>query len=431
MRQILIAFIAVVCVCAGDGKSADLQVGSGKPFARIEDALAAAKAGDTIVVFPLPKNQPYEKVALQIRTAKLTLRAADKDRVKLSGKGYDYSGAGKVPRAIVQFNAGADGCVLEGFELSDAHNQTHNGAGVRINQANDITVRRCDIHDNDMGIMSNGDGTDRTGREQLIESCRIHSNGSDKEPGFNHNLYLGGTSVRLIACEVFKSTTGHNVKSRAHQTFILNCHIHDAANREIDLVDSADTVPAHSDAVLVGNIIVKDFNCTGNRGVIHFGQDGKKEHDGTLWLAHNSIITPYITPVVTLSSPKASARLYNNLVHDGYERQHGQVLIDPGKAGADAVAGSHNYVSSGFAEQLPASIEKSIIGDPKERSPMATWDKGDFQLRKGSPAINSGRPLPEELTKLLGEKLFEYGVPLARSPRKDDGKPDIGAYESR
>jgi hypothetical protein len=50
---------------------------------------------------------------------------------------------------------------LEGFELNGAHNATHNGAAVRINQANGVTIRDCLIHHSDMGIMSNGDGTPR------------------------------------------------------------------------------------------------------------------------------------------------------------------------------------------------------------------------------------------------------------------------------
>ena len=129
------------------------------------------------------------------------------------------------PRAIIQFNKGADGCVLEGFELSGAHNESFNGAGVRINQANDVTIRDCAIHDNDMGIMSNGDGTDATGKNQLIESCLIYSNGNAKHSGYNHNLYLGGTSVRIVACEIHSSLTGHNLKSRAHLTIVLNCYI--------------------------------------------------------------------------------------------------------------------------------------------------------------------------------------------------------------
>jgi hypothetical protein len=106
---------------------------------------------------------------------------------------------------------------------------------VCINQANSIIVRDCVIHHNDMGIMSNGDGTPDTATDQRIEGCLIHSNGDPADPGFNHNLYLGGTSVTLIGCEVHSSLTGHNVKSRAHRTTVLASFIHDAANREFDL----------------------------------------------------------------------------------------------------------------------------------------------------------------------------------------------------
>ena len=66
---------------------------------------------------------------------------------------------------------------------------------MRINQANHVAVRKCSIHDNDMGIMSNGDGSLATAVDQRIEECRIWRNGDPAEPGHNHNLYLGGTSV--------------------------------------------------------------------------------------------------------------------------------------------------------------------------------------------------------------------------------------------
>ena len=39
-------------------------------------------------------------------------------------------------------------------------------------------------------------------------------------------------------------------------------------------MDAAETVPPESDAVLLGNIIVKAPHCTGNQDVIHFGSDG-------------------------------------------------------------------------------------------------------------------------------------------------------------
>ena len=235
--------------------------------------------------------------------------AAAKPYVAISGQGFDYSGAGSTPRAIFQFNPGADNCTLEGFELSGAHNSSHNGAGVRINQANHVAIRNCSIHDNDMGIMSNGDGSLATAVDQRIEECRIYRNGDPTEPGYNHNLYLGGTSVTLRFCEIHHSLTGHNVKSRAHHTRVEYCYVHHSANREFDLVDAAETARPQSDAVLLGNIIVKDPKCSGNRAVIHFGQDGGKGHNGTLYLAFNTIVTPFISPVVELSAAGAKARL--------------------------------------------------------------------------------------------------------------------------
>ncbi len=319
----------------GLAAAAELAVGPGKQFDRIEPALARAKPGDTILVFPPGEGQAYEKVALYVATPKLTIKAKTAragDRIILSGKGFDYSGRGHIPRAIVQFSPGADGCTLEGFELAAAHNESHNGAGVRINQANDVTIRRCEIHGNDMGIMSNGDGTEKTAVNQRIENCLIHSNGDRSEPGYNHNLYLGGTSVTVEACEVHSSLTGHNIKSRARLTRVLWCYVHDSANRELDLVDARDTTAEHSDAVVAGCVIVKGAECE-NRAVIHFGKDGKSEHDGTIYLIHNTIVTPYISPLLTLSADKASAVMLEQR-HLGLGRQSTRPKARRGQGGA-------------------------------------------------------------------------------------------------
>ncbi len=379
---------------------AELAVGPGQAFGRIEQALAQAQPGDVVLVHPLPENAPYEREALRVTVPRLTIRAAAPDgrRVPIDGRGYDYSGRGSVPRAIVQFNRGADGCVLEGFELHGAHNASHNGAGVRINQANDVTVRGCDIHNNDMGVMSNGDGTPATASGQLIERCLIRSNGDTSHPGYNHNLYLGGTSVTLLACEVHSSLTGHNVKSRAHRTAVIACYVHDSANREFDLVDArGDTTAPGSDAVLAGNIIVKAPQCRGNRAVIHFGQDGGHDHTGTLYLVHNTIVTPYISPVVTLSAPGARAALYNNIVWNGGAEQHGQVLVDArgSSAGERGVEGGGNWVSGTFG-RTPLALgaggrhDASLRGRGEGRLPAGRGGRGS--CRPGRGATRGGRP---------------------------------------
>ncbi len=432
-----VLLVGAVAGLAWKTAAAELTVGPGKEHVRIENALAIAQAGDVIVVHPQADNAPYEKVALAVNRPRITIRAAAiGQRVSLRGNGFDYSGRGRVPRAIVQFDKGADGCVVEGFEFSGAHNESHNGAGVRINQANDVVVRGFAIHDNDMGIMSNGDGTSATAVNQLIEDCLIYRNGDLEEPGQNHNLYLGGTSVTLKGCEVHSSLTGHNVKSRAHRTVVFACYVHDSANREFDLVDGkGDTTAAGSDAVLAGNIIVKAKGCAGNRAVIHFGQDGGNEHDGTLHLIHNTIVTPFISPVVHLSSAKARAQLVGNIVWDGGASQDGQVLIsakDDSCELKNCVDGDGNWLASGFkgARLDACGLQRTFLAARGACIPFADPAKGDYRLTRSDPTlVDKGCDLAGDVLKVVEGALLEYRHPQRSEPRLRQGAPDIGASE--
>ena len=299
-----------------------LHVGPDQAFSRIEDAVAAAKPGATIIVHPpRPNGAVYEEVKLMIDKPNLTIQAANpNDPVVLDGEGVNYTGAGSTPRAIVQFCAHGSGGTLDGFILRNAHNETHNAAGVRISQANNVTISRCDIFNNDMGIMSDGRAgrkdAEPLGANQLITHCRITDNGAEEEPGYNHNLYLGGDSVTIQYSEIARATTGHNVKCRVHRVTISNCSIHDAANREIDLVDGKDCTDVPGSAALISNCsIKKDALCQGNHGCIHFGKDGGVDHDGAVVLKNNAIETPFSTPVIELSDGKGVA-LYDNVFSD-------------------------------------------------------------------------------------------------------------------
>ena len=276
-----------------------LEVGPGHAFARIEDAVKAAKPRDVVRVFPDPNN--YPKTAVMVKVP-LIIVAVSKDGVKVDGSGFDYSGVGSIPRAIFQFEPGSEDSKLIGFDLSGAHNASFNGAGVRIQGASRITVDNCRIHGNDMGIMSNGSDKDpEAGRGQAILYSEIFSNGSEKQPGYNHNLYLGGNSVTLFRCNIHHSLTGHNVKSRARFVGVQGCYSGDCANGELGLPESADTDRKNSNAVIISSRIVKDPNCSGNRGVIHFGQE-KGNRTGGLFLLNTVVVTPFGSPVVQVTS---------------------------------------------------------------------------------------------------------------------------------
>ena len=80
--------------------------------------MSAPSPGDTILVHPAAHGQPYAKTAVLVRQKNLTFRAVPGKGaacVTLSGKGFEYSGAGSTPRAIFQFNPGADGCAWRGL----------------------------------------------------------------------------------------------------------------------------------------------------------------------------------------------------------------------------------------------------------------------------------------------------------------------------
>lgn len=419
--------------------AATLEVGPGRRFSRIDEANAAAQAGDEIVVFPRADGRPYEREAIFVRQPRLTIRAATGERVVISGQGFDYSGQGGTPRAIVQFNAGTDDCLLEGFDLADAHNASHNGAGVRINQADRVRIRNCVIHGNDMGIMSNGDGTARRGVDQRIEHCLIHGNGAAADPGYNHNLYLGGASVTLRFCEVHSSLTGHNVKSRAHHTRVEYCYVHGAANREFDLVDAGDTARPGSHATLVGNTIVKRLDCPGNRTVIHFGQDGGLEHDGTLFMAFNTVVTPFLGPVVELSAAKARARLVGNFVSDGGHHQAQQtVAAVRNGASLHEVTGDHNWWSGDFA----ASARELRWGEANHFERLAgeacaAPGTGDYRPTAAAARLLAiAPPDPLEIPPVTGmadtESLtplaWQYRHPADKAPRVDGPRRMLGAH---
>ena len=77
-----VSLLALILSCSmpSDSKqTSTFEVGPSKPFARLEDAYAQARPGDTTLVHPLPDNQPYAQVALYIDQPRITFRAASID----------------------------------------------------------------------------------------------------------------------------------------------------------------------------------------------------------------------------------------------------------------------------------------------------------------------------------------------------------------
>jgi hypothetical protein len=416
--------------------SSTLSVGPGKTYSRIEAAYQAAAIGDSILVYPKAAGASYDSVAMYLTKRKLAILGAvtSGQRVVLHGNGYNYTGAGSVPRAMFQFNAGADSCDVENFDISGCSNDSYNGAAFRINQVNDITIRNCEIHANDMGLMSNGSVADNSAANQLIEDCSVHDNGNANDPGYNHNFYMGGTSVIIRGCNVYAATTGHDIKSRAHITIVEGCFVHDCQNREFDLVDDAtNTTAPGSHALVAGCVIVKAANVSGNKTVMHFGQDGGSDHTGTLYVVHCAIVTPYVSPVVDLSAPGAGVSFTNTIVTDPTGSASGQVLVNA-RNGAlmSNAAGRYLWISHGFSAPAGGVFDHVFTGAAGVAPKFVNAASGDYGLAdSGTGIVDAGLDyssisLPQQIA---GRLLVAFKLPLGFFKRTFAGKPDIGAYE--
>jgi hypothetical protein len=440
MRCRIWPFVApLVMGLTGALRAATLTVGPAKQFPTLEAAYRAAQDGDTILVFPQEGDRPYEQVGVLVTKKRLTFQsapAAAGQRVKLSGEGREYGS----PRAILQFDPSADQCTVDGFEVFGARSSAGVAAGIRINQGNNITIRHCDIHHCDNGVMSNGKGTPTVSANQRLLNCVIHHNGCEQGPGA-HNLYLAGTSVLISGCEIHSSASGHNVKCRAHHLRVEYSFIHDAANREFDLVDGkGDTDIPESDAVVIGNVIVKKAQ-GGNPHTFHFGQDGGNGRNGTLYLVNNTIVSTPWNPLIQLTTPGARAHLVNNIVWNGGAARPSRELLFLRGPTAASVTGSHNWFSGEWGESIKATgmdLKTTYLAPAGAAPPFVDAATRDFRLARPDPAItDAGRPFADLVfpTFFTAAGVDRPGVPLqyrrphAIEPRFADGRPDLGAYE--
>lgn len=377
--------------------AAEIGVGPGKGFVRIEDALAQAEPGDTVVIYARGDGSPYRKTALRISKPRIALRGELDGNGKpplLDGSGGSYAGTNKVPRAIIEFGPEAEGGSVSGLHLANAHNASHNAAGVRIDAANDVTVTACRIESCDLGVFSNGAAAgNATAMQRLtVRDCTIRRNGDPSQPDMSHNLYLGGSSARVVGCLIEESTSGHNLKSRLGQLLVEACLIRHAAHRELDLVDAPGvTDQAGGFALVLGCQLIKDPACGGNRSVIHWGQDGGADRLGNLYLVHCTVITPFAAPVIELSAPGAQVSLANDLICGPDGAPGARTLVarrGPGLAEPLSAAGV--WLSGNYAPGPPGKV--IMLGQPGAAPPVHTEDWRPVSSA-GPPLIDGAIPL--------------------------------------
>ena len=212
--KLVLAVAAVITSVSAVAET--LKVGPKGQFDCPSAAARAAKDGDTVVI----AAGTYKGDVCAWRAKNLTIKGAGIDKTVLDPEGKVCMGKG------TWVICGAN-TTIEGITFKNAKCPDRNAAGIRHDVNGDLTVRSCSFVGNENGIL-NGAFADATIK---IEKCRFHKNGHGN--GYSHNLYIGAVKKLVFKdCVSDHANRGHNLKSRAHETVILNSVFDDGKDGE-------------------------------------------------------------------------------------------------------------------------------------------------------------------------------------------------------
>lgn len=357
-----------------------LQVGAGKTYSKPSAAINASNNGDVIEIDPGTYSDDFASISRSI-----TLRGVGGARPHIQRV------SGTIPNGKGIYTTTAPNIAIENLEISGARVPDENGAAVRIE--NDTVICNSYLWNNENGVL--GDGTNIR-----IEYSEFAYNGLT-DVGYTHNMYVNATNFTLIYSYVHdahdpnnSSDTGHNVKSRSRNNYILYNRI---ANEDVGTASDQINLPQGGLTYIVGNVIRESPKSDSNRIILFYdsGRDGAANPSLTLYMVNNTIISDdgeaYYTP-----GSGTTSYIYNNLFW-----------------GTPKSVSGANQSNNIFSSDASIFVNKTNY---------------DYHLNSNAPAINAGR----ELSSIVGFSMKvdnEYVHPTNRKTRPLNGSIDAGAYE--
>jgi len=383
--------IAILTVCTGlpfgpawqvnaadAGAGHALRVGPSRQYKTPSAAAAAAKDGDRIEI---DAGEYMGDVAVWSAN-RLTIRG-------VNGMAHLAAEGRSAQQKAIWVIKGND-TVVENIGFSGCKVPDRNGAGIR-QEGRNLTVRHCDFHDNEDGILT-GAGQDS---DILVEHTEFARNGAGD--GYSHNIYVGNVrSFTMRFCWSHHAKVGHLVKSRAAENRILYNQLMDEKDGNSSYVID---LPNGGMSYIIGNII-QHGPAAENAVAVSYAAEGPKNPVQQLYVVNNTYVNERKANgrFLRVAGKDAKSLVVNNLVVGTKT-----ILEGPGEE-------KHNIVTDS-----PGFVDAAAY---------------DFRLKAGSPAIGAGvDPGKAGDFSLMPE--FEYRHPMDKQARPRSAKPAAGAFQGR
>ncbi|MEO8714471.1 MAG: hypothetical protein ABI369_05615, partial [Acetobacteraceae bacterium] len=277
-----------------------LTVGSGMQYSTIAKAVAASHDNDVIQVnagvYTNDWLQINDSITLQSIGGMVTIQATV---APPNNKGIIIVGDGSHDPDVT-----INGFILTGARISLA--QGNNGAGIRY-QGGNLTLNNDIIRNNQEGLLATP-YVAHTGTI-IVNNSTFTANGAGD--GQSHNIYVNHVKQFTFEDSVSVGAyVGHDIKSRADNTTIVNSTIGDGtsgtASYEIDL-------PNGGNAIIQGNTI-QQGGASQNPVIISYGEEGSVLAGSSLTVDGNTILNDLHLhlPTMVRNSTAVVAAVTNN-----------------------------------------------------------------------------------------------------------------------
>ncbi len=289
----MLAGVALACLGAGAPLQAKtLTAGAGGDFKTPSAAIAAAHNGDTVHILP---GQYFD--CATVGQNQLTIEGDGPASVMT-----DKTCGGKALLVV----AGSD-ITIRNLTLQRARVPDGNGAGIRAEGGN-LTIDGVHFINNQDGILA-ADSPDATIR--ITGSEFVHNGSCQNSGGCAHGVYVGALKLLHIDhTRLFDTREGHDIKSRALRTEIVDSTIEDGPDGTSSyLVD----VPNGGGLLIEGCTLEKGPNATNHSAAVLIGEEGVNQPTDEIVLRNNTFSNDMSAPTTLLRNLTATeAQLSGN-----------------------------------------------------------------------------------------------------------------------